>query len=83
MALYLEARTEEGEPVKLTLYPGKPVVLGRAVDADMTIMGDPYISRKQAEIQLGDGRLSVRRMAGASNPILYRGEEKAEFTISA
>lgn len=83
MALYLEALTEKGEPVKLMLSPGKPVVLGRAMDADLSIPGDPYISRKQAEIQLGDGRLSVRRLSGASNPILYRGEEQNEFTISA
>ncbi len=83
MGLFIEARCEGREPVKLSLIPGQSAVIGRSPEADLRIAGDSFVSRRAAVVYLDSDRLSVKRVAGASNPIVFNGEEKDEFVVEA
>jgi adenylate cyclase len=62
------------------LPEGQAVVLGRWAGV-WAVPWDPCVSRQHAEIRFGAGRLDVEQLAGATNPIFYRGQETPRFTV--
>lgn len=44
---------------------------------------DRLISRRHVELRLSEGRLFVRSLPEATNPVFYRGRELGEFQLSA
>ena len=59
-----------------------PQVLGRT-SHPWSIPWDERISRKHAELTLTDGRLKIRLLPEARNPIFYRGRRSDNFEIPA
>lgn len=62
------------------LPPGAPQVLGRA-SHPWSIPWDERISRKHAELLWNEGKLHVRLLPEARNPIFYRGRRSDQFEI--
>jgi adenylate cyclase len=63
-----------------SLPPGTWLVLGRSAGT-WAVPWDDHISRKHAEMAWRDGRLSVRQIETARNPIEYKGEELKAFDL--
>jgi adenylate cyclase len=57
------------------LRAGATYVLGRGREADLTADWDSRISRRHAELRVGDGRVVIRRLAAATNPLCCDGRE--------
>lgn len=62
------------------LQPGQKFVIGR-VAGDWSIPWDPLISRQHAEITLKNGKLAVRRLKEARNPIYLHGADSKSFEL--
>lgn len=62
------------------LPPDVPQVLGRA-GGQWSTPWDERISRKHAELIWKEGRLHVRQLPDARNPIFYRGRKADQFAI--
>lgn len=62
------------------LPPDAAVTLGRQ-GGTWDVPWDERISRKHAELSLRDGRLHVRRLESARNPIFVHGREADEFDV--
>jgi adenylate cyclase len=77
----LECRPEKGQGKVFDLTPGQRAVLGRAEDAELRLDEEPRLSRRHAELSLQAGKLRVRRLPEASNPIFRAGAAAAEFEI--
>ncbi len=81
MSAYLEVR-QEGKPVlRLEIPDGREAVLGRGQDADCRVEGDQHLSRKHATLRIEGGRLGVKRLPAAANPILCQGRENESFSV--
>jgi len=63
-----------------TLPDDQPVVLGRAAGV-WTIPWDLHVSRQQVEVAWQAGRLRVKQLPAARNPVYFRGQEAAEFSL--
>lgn len=63
-----------------TLEEGHVYVIGRAPGVWETAW-DPHISRRHAEVCWRDGRLHVRLLPDARNPIFVHGRARDEFTL--
>jgi adenylate cyclase len=57
-----------------------PIILGRN-RSPWSIPWDKKISGEHAEIVLKDGRISLRRLQGASNPVFLQGKAQDTFTL--
>jgi adenylate cyclase len=77
----LECRPESGQTLSFELSADRPAVLGRAETADLRLDAEPRLSRRHAELALSGGRLRVRRLPEASNPIFKAGTAAAEFEV--
>ncbi len=70
------------------LRPERPVRLGRRPspdDAEVDLFEIPWegkLSRNQAELRWARGRLDVKRLSEAKNPLFFKGEENASFSMS-
>lgn len=64
----------------LRLPEDHSVVLGKDEDG-WAVPWDPWISRRHAEMQWQEGRLKVRQLPAARNPIFFRGKECASFEL--
>jgi len=62
------------------LPPGEPVVLGRDAGA-WTVPWEPYLSRRHAELIWRQGKLRVRRLSAAANPIYHSGKSDDAFDV--
>jgi len=62
------------------LPEGQPLALGRAAGV-WAVPWDPHISRRHAALRYHRGQLDVSALAGAQNPIYFRGKESAQFTL--
>src|SRR5438067_11008378 len=69
-----------GHPVA-TVPRGTPLVLGRAVECDVTLT-DPTISRRHAELRADDGVLLVRDL-GSRNGTFHNGQRLDEVAVRA
>lgn len=63
------------------IRPNDPFVLGRAAD-DWSVIWDERLSRQHAELTWRQGRLHVRKMPSARNPVFYQGKELPEFSLA-
>ncbi len=63
-----------------TLTSGQTVILGR-VAGTWAVPWDEQISRRHAELSFRAGRLHVRHLSTARNPIFVRGHELEEFEV--
>src|SRR5436853_2524900 len=59
----------------------EPIMLGRAPRQGLSVPWDPLISREHAHLVLKDGKLSVRELETARNPILLGGRPSKQFFI--
>jgi adenylate cyclase len=57
-----------------------PVVLGRDTGA-WDVPWEPFLSRRHAELQWAEGRLEVRQLPTARNPLFLKGQESAHFAV--
>ena len=64
------------------LLPGETIVLGRDADA-WPVPWEPFLSRRHAELVWRNGRLKVRRLPGAANPVFHGGKAAESFEIAA
>jgi len=63
------------------LPPDESVVLGR--DADVwNVPWESYLSRRHAELTWQHGRLRVRKLNGASNPLFHAGKPSDSFELA-
>ena len=63
-----------------SLPDDRAVVLGRTATG-WTVTWDQGVSRRHAELEWTEGKLRVRQVAKASNPIFVRGAERNDFEI--
>ncbi|MFA5137803.1 MAG: adenylate/guanylate cyclase domain-containing protein [Elusimicrobiota bacterium] len=82
MAAELVVERREGGRSSLALAPGRAATLGRSKESDCVVEGEPFLSRKHAELLLESGRLKVRRLPEAGNPVFYGGEERDSFSLA-
>lgn len=64
-----------------SLPEGETVLLGRAPRNGFSVPWDPLISREHAHLCLAHGKLCVRELPTARNPILFAGEPSKEFDV--
>ena len=62
------------------LRVGERVTLGRDA-GKWSVPWDDHVSRSHAEVVWQKGRLEVRRLPGAKNPIFFGGSEAAQFEV--
>ncbi len=62
---------------------GEAVRIGRKPKTGWSVTWDGHISREHAEVLLDNGKLTVRRLAAARNPIHFQGKAVQQFTMSA
>jgi adenylate cyclase len=72
---------DSGERWHRPLVEGVTIRLGRAPDAGWSVAWDNQISREHAELTWRGGRLKVRRLEAARNPIFFHGKVETEFTV--
>jgi len=77
----LDVTLSDQKKLSFDLSSGKPLLIGRGEDADVRVEGDLHVSRRHAEVSLGTGKLKVRRLLGASNPVYQGGTPKDEFEL--
>src|SRR6266545_1246503 len=63
------------------LPPGDTVVIGRDPDV-WNVAWEPYLSRRHAELTWKSGRLKVRRLPGAANPVFHAGKPDDSFEVA-
>jgi adenylate cyclase len=73
--------TGAGQRWRHTLPANQPVVLGRSAGT-WAVPWDGLISRRHAELCWRNGRLEVRRLPTARNPILRAGKEETAFELT-
>jgi adenylate cyclase len=84
----LVARGPGSEEKRCRLRPERAVRLGRRPSRDGTdvdafeIPWEAKLSRNQADLRWGRGRLEVERLADAKNPLFFKGEEKKSFSMA-
>jgi adenylate cyclase len=64
-----------------TLVEGVLHVVGRD-DSSWCVDWDNLISRRHVEVSCHEGRLHVQKLAGATNPVFFRGRPCDQFTLS-
>ena len=62
-----------------SLPPRQPLIIGR--EGPWAVGWDRQVSRSHVEVQWKHGRLHVRKLSGATNPVFLRGKRKDEFLI--
>ncbi|MBI3554258.1 MAG: hypothetical protein HY077_17305 [Elusimicrobia bacterium] len=80
MGASLEIAAKGAAPVRFELS-SSAVVIGRSEEADLRVAGDLHISRRHVQVSLEGGRLKVRRLGQASNPVYHGGAPADEFTL--
>src|SRR5262249_37447933 len=67
------------------LLAGQVVVLGREAGGDGSslwgVPWEPFLSRRHLELVWQNGRLEVRQLPGARNPVFVRGREADHFEL--
>lgn len=74
--------TAQGKPTIAYSLTAKRAIIGRAEDADLKVDHDLHLSRKHAEVWMDGGRLRVKRLPGAANPVYHSGIPRDEFALA-
>lgn len=78
----LLARGEQAEQQwRRQLPTNEPVVLGRDAEP-WSVPWDRWISRRHVELRVDQGRVHIRQLPTARNPIVFRGEPTHSVTVS-
>jgi adenylate cyclase len=80
MADLIAQGPKPGDGWSRPLPDGQTVLLGRDADG-WTASWEPYLSRRHAELVWRHGRLEVRRLPEARNPIFVAGREADRFEL--
>ncbi|HWA97640.1 MAG TPA: adenylate/guanylate cyclase domain-containing protein [Pirellulales bacterium] len=79
----LVARGEAQEQQwRRSLSEGQPVVLGRDPQC-WAVAWEHWLSRRHAELLYDNGKLRVRQLPDAHNPIFFHGEQATDFSLAA
>ncbi|MBN1488772.1 MAG: adenylate/guanylate cyclase domain-containing protein [Phycisphaerae bacterium] len=70
-------------PFVFDLPEGRDLVLGASPDADCTVTGEKYLSRRHVMLRRAGGVVSVERLATASNPVVFKGVPADRFRMTA
>lgn len=82
--LVLTAKGAKAEETwKRRLPQGERLRLGRKPEQGWSCEWDKQISREHVELVVRDHELEVRRIEGASNPVLFQGKDTPKFTLLA
>lgn len=65
---------EASQRLRFPLTPGTTAILGRSAAADFCIPWDAQISARHGSLLLQDGRLELRRLPEATNPLFFQGQ---------
>ena len=79
--MYKLVRADSGEAFSLDLPLGRPVVIGRGADVDLTI-SDPTLSRRHASFKRGWDQKVALEDLGSSNGTFLNGARVATATIA-
>lgn len=74
--------TKGAAPVSFDLSGRRPAVIGRSPDSDVSVAGDPHLSRRHAAVSLEGGRLKVERLPGSLNPVRSGGVDGDRFLLA-
>ncbi len=77
----LEATRDGDAPVRFALDGTTHRILGREPGADLRYETETYLGRRHVEIWVHDGRLAVRALAGARNPVFFHGTAQQSFVV--
>src|SRR5687768_15147439 len=69
-----------GDAWRKPLPADVPVVLGRA-SPEWSAPWEPFLARRHVELTVRGGRLKVRKVAGAANPIFHSGGPADSFEL--
>lgn len=81
MKAILEAIRQGEMTLRFELGDNHTVVLGRTDESDWTVSHEKFLSRRHLELRLKSGRLTVKRLTGATNPVFHQGQEKEAFFL--
>lgn len=79
---HLDIRPDGGQALVRRVPIDGSLVIGRGDDAGL-VVPDPRISRRHAEVWVMGDQLAVKKLAGASNPVFFRGQEQTLCFLSA
>src|SRR5258708_37328581 len=77
----LEAIRQGDPPLRFDLADNHTVVLGRTDAADWAVPRERFLSRRHVELRMKAGRLTVKRLTNAANPVFHQGQKKEAFYL--
>ena len=69
-------------PAEYSLTPGQKLCLGRDPQCDVSVTGDPQISRRHLEIVVLENQIEVRLLPQAKNPLFFGGNETRQCVVT-
>ncbi len=81
MKAVVEAIRQGETTLRFELGENQSVVLGRTDESDWPVSHEKFLSRRHLELRMKSGRLNVKRLTGATNPVFHQGQEKEAFFI--
>jgi len=81
MKSVLEVAGPGEKPLNFDLGENLTVILGRTEESDWVVPFERYLSRRHLELHMKAGKLHVKRLTGATNPVFYKGKEIEAFVI--
>lgn len=83
MKAILEVLRDGEATLRFEIRENHTAVLGRTDEADWVVPHEKFLSRRHAEVRLKSGRLHVKKLSGAANPVFHHGVEKEAFDLDA
>ena len=68
---------------RVPLYEGAPLVVGRGMDAGVSVPDEEALSRRHAVVRLQAGAVRVERLPEAQGPVYVDGVAKDAFELAA
>jgi len=81
MKAVLEAIRPGEATLRFEIGENHSVVLGRTDESDWAVPHEKFLSRRHLELRMKAGRLTVKRLTGATNPVFNQGQEKEAFFL--
>ncbi len=81
MKAVVEAIRQGETTLRFEIGENHSVVLGRTDESDWPVPYEKFLSRRHLELRMKSGRLTVKRLTDATNPVFHQGQEKEAFFI--
>ena len=81
MHLLKATHAADGQTLNMELPVGKILKLGRVPQNDCAVIWDRTVSREHATLEAGNGKVLVKCLPAATNPILFQGKPVREALI--